>query len=83
MSFRKPDYKRRPPNPHPPRPVRPLASYDGPVSDEVVQVLDGRYYKTSQSQYDENLRYVTQGFTSYIIPVTVESRRWSAPRTFT
>ena len=43
-----------------------------PGSDEVVQVLNGKYYKTSQSQYNENLRYVTQGFTSYLIPVTVE-----------
>jgi hypothetical protein len=41
-------------------------------SDEVVQLLNGKYYKTSQNLYDENLHYVTQGFTSYLIPVLVE-----------
>ena len=41
-------------------------------SDVVVHVLNGKYYKTSETQYVENLSYLTQGFISYIIPVTVE-----------
>lgn len=41
-------------------------------SDEVVQALNGKYYKTSETLYNENLRYVTQGFTYYLIPVLVE-----------
>lgn len=44
----------------------------GAASDEVVHVLNGKYYKTSETQYVENLNYLTQGFTSYTIPVTVE-----------
>ena len=41
-------------------------------SEEVVHVLNGKYYKTSETQYIENLSYLTQGFISYTIPVTVE-----------
>lgn len=41
-------------------------------SDEVVQALNGKFYKTSEARYYENLRYVAQGFTSYLIPVAVE-----------
>lgn len=41
-------------------------------SGEVVHVLNGKYYKTSEAQYEENISYLTQGFTSYNIPVTVE-----------
>jgi hypothetical protein len=44
----------------------------GTGSDEVVHVLNGKYYKTSETQYAENLNYLTQGFNSYIIPITVE-----------
>ncbi|HEY6186208.1 MAG TPA: hypothetical protein VIW80_00910 [Pyrinomonadaceae bacterium] len=43
-----------------------------PGPDEVVHVLNGKYYKTSESQYNANINYLTQGFTSYDIPVTVE-----------
>lgn len=41
-------------------------------SDEVMHVLNGKYYKTSETQYIENLSYLTQGFIIYTIPVTVE-----------
>lgn len=40
--------------------------------DEVVHLLNGKYYKTSETQYNENLRYLTQGFVNYFIPVVVE-----------
>jgi hypothetical protein len=43
------------------------------AADEVVvHVLNGKYYKTSEAQYNENINYLTQGFRSYDIPVTVE-----------
>ncbi len=41
-------------------------------SGEVVHVLNGKYYKTSDAQYAENLNYLMQDFISYVIPVTVE-----------
>ena len=41
-------------------------------SDEVVHVLNGKYYKTSDTQYYENASYVTQGFNNYLVSVTVE-----------
>jgi hypothetical protein len=41
-------------------------------ADEVVHVLNGKYYKTSNTQFDENIRYLTQGFISYDIPVLIE-----------
>ena len=41
-------------------------------SDEIVHLLNGKYYKTSETQYNENMRYLTEGFTSYVIPVTVD-----------
>jgi hypothetical protein len=41
-------------------------------SDEVVHVLNGKYYKTSETLYYENLAYITRGFNNYIIPVTVD-----------
>jgi hypothetical protein len=37
-----------------------------------VHVLNGKYYKTSDTQYNENLSYLAKGFTSYIVPVTVD-----------
>jgi hypothetical protein len=41
-------------------------------SDEVVQALNGKYYKTSEAQYNENLDYITRGYANYFIPVLVE-----------
>lgn len=43
-----------------------------PGSDEVVHVLNGKYYKTSETQYNQNLNYITRGLTYYFIPVLVE-----------
>jgi hypothetical protein len=40
--------------------------------DEAVHLLNGKYYRTSEAQYTENLNYVNKGFDSYAIPVTVE-----------
>jgi hypothetical protein len=34
--------------------------------------LNGKFYKTSKAQFDENMNYLTQGFISHSIPVTVE-----------
>jgi hypothetical protein len=42
------------------------------TADEIVHVLNGKYYKTSEAQYNENLNYLTQGFISYDIPVMIE-----------
>lgn len=52
---------------------KPDASKVGtPGSDEVVHVLNGKFYKTSDNQYFENANYVTQGFDNYLVSVTVE-----------
>ncbi|HEX8847817.1 MAG TPA: hypothetical protein VF791_24465 [Pyrinomonadaceae bacterium] len=40
--------------------------------DEVVHLLNGKYYKTSETQFNENINYLIQGFISYDIPVLVE-----------
>ncbi|MDT4954384.1 MAG: hypothetical protein QOJ02_2522 [Acidobacteriota bacterium] len=40
--------------------------------DEVVHLLNGKYYKTSETQSNENINYLTQGFISYDISVLVE-----------
>ena len=52
----------------------PLAgAQGGPGADDTAyHLLNGKCYKTSGSQYEENLRYLTEGFRSYVIPVTVE-----------
>lgn len=39
---------------------------------EVAHILGGKYYKTSQAQYEENMSYITRNFNSYNIPITVE-----------
>jgi hypothetical protein len=43
---------------------------------EGVHVLNGKYYRTSQSQYEENLKYLNRGFDFRRVPVTVE--QWKA-----
>jgi hypothetical protein len=40
--------------------------------DEVVHMLNGKYYKTSRTQARENINYLVQGFTYYEIPVLIE-----------
>jgi hypothetical protein len=41
-------------------------------ASEVVQVLKGKYYRTSHDQYKENINYINQGFTYYTVPITTE-----------
>lgn len=43
--------------------------------EDGVHVLNGVYYRTSWSQYNENLNYINQGFKFFVIPVTVEQWR--------
>ena len=37
-----------------------------------VYILNGKFYQVSSGQYKENLDYLTRGFSSYLVPVTVE-----------
>jgi len=39
--------------------------------DEVVHLLNGKYYKTSLKQYYYNWQYIRAGFSSLTIPVTI------------
>src|SRR5207253_9512842 len=43
----------------------------GAVQDGVY-ILNGKFYQVSTGQYKENLDYLTRGFSSYLVPVTVE-----------
>jgi hypothetical protein len=47
-------------------------------SDEVVHVLNGRYYKTSRKQWSENLQAMNAGLPFIAVPVTVTDYRVSA-----
>ena len=49
-----------------------------PLYEEEVRYLSGKYYKTSEKQYYENLDYVNRGFESAAIPLTVEDWAVSA-----
>lgn len=51
-------------------PNAPKAQPEG--TDEVVHLLNGKYYKTSITQLNENMAYLTQGFIYFDIPVLVE-----------
>lgn len=50
----------------------PSATSDKGGVDDGVYVLNGKFYQVSTGQYKENLDYLTQGFSSYLVPVTVE-----------
>jgi len=39
--------------------------------DEVVHLLNGKYYKTSLKQYSDNWQYIRAGFSSLTIPLTI------------
>jgi len=41
-------------------------------SSEVVQVVDGKYYRSSIDKYKENINYINQDFETYTIPITIE-----------
>lgn len=45
------------------------------LEDEVVHLLNGKYYKTSRKQFCENLEYINDGFISFTIPVTIPKWR--------
>jgi hypothetical protein len=44
-------------------------------SQEEVYVLNGKYYRSSQIQFEQNLQYKNQGFDHYVIPITIEKWR--------
>ena len=44
-------------------------------ADEIVRRLNGKYYKTSQTQYRENVKYINEALVSVTIPVTVSAWR--------
>jgi hypothetical protein len=48
------------------------------TDEDEIYVLNGRYYRVSKRQFEENLGYVHQGFDSTVIPVTVKDWRVSA-----
>jgi hypothetical protein len=37
-----------------------------------VYVLNGKYYKVSSDQYEENLKYITRDFDTFMVAVTVQ-----------
>lgn len=39
---------------------------------ENTYVFKGKYYKASEAQVEENIRYINHGFEEYVVPVTVE-----------
>ena len=41
-------------------------------SAEVVQILKGKYYRTSHDQYKKNISYINEVFDYYTIPITIE-----------
>ena len=55
----------------------PEEAYDRPEckGNEVVHRLNNKYYKTSRTQYRENVNYINEGVASFIIPVTVSAWR--------
>ena len=44
----------------------------GGAPGEVVHALNGKFYKTSDAQYVENIDYLMRGFQTYSVRVTVE-----------
>jgi len=38
---------------------------------EVVHALNGKYYKSSDTQLNENMDYISHGFNRFVIPLTV------------
>ncbi len=43
--------------------------------EDTVHCLNGRYYRTSSKQFNDNMAYLNQGFRTCIIPVTVDNWR--------
>ncbi len=44
-------------------------------NDEQIYALNGKYFRVGKRQFDENWRYVHQGFEAMTIPVTVDDWR--------
>jgi len=38
---------------------------------EVVHVLNGKYFKTSDAQFNENMDYLLRGLNTFVVPLTV------------
>jgi hypothetical protein len=53
----------------------PYRKQDNCPGDEVVHLLNGKYYKTSKKQFHDNLEYINAEFLSFTIPVTVPKWR--------
>lgn len=52
-----------------------IPATDEDILSDGVHVLNGLYYRTSRSQYNENVSYMNQGFKFFLIPVTIEQWR--------
>jgi hypothetical protein len=52
-----------------------LGSSLGCQSNAVVRVLNGKYYRTSERQYKDNLNYINEEVDFYLIPITIEQYR--------
>jgi len=44
-------------------------------ANAVVRVLNGKYYRTSERQYNDNLNYINEEVDFYLIPITIEQHR--------
>ncbi|MGH6609110.1 MAG: hypothetical protein ACRECQ_02540, partial [Burkholderiaceae bacterium] len=55
----------------------PQEAFDRPEckTNEVVHQLNNKYYKTSRSQYWQNVRYMNDGLVSFTVPVTISAWR--------
>jgi hypothetical protein len=47
------------------------------ASEDQMQVLNGKYYRVSKRQFDENFEYVHKGLDTHVIPVTINPWRVS------
>lgn len=52
-----------------------MGNFLGCFTDPVVRVLNGKYYRTSETQYNDNLNYINKEIDFYLIPITIEQSR--------
>ncbi len=50
----------------------PVCPMDKQPAGEVVHRLNGKYFRTSQEQYDANVAFLAQGFQTFLTPVRVK-----------
>ena len=50
-------------------------THESASDGDQVYVLNGKYYRVSQRQYDSNWSYVNSGFDTQLVPVTVKDWR--------